>query len=137
MTAANDDSPDDSDIPDRIADDDVLDEQQMDLPVRIRGKDGAIRDYTIREMDPKQLQKWLRISAARFQKKGKAVKAGDADFDGLHEDLISLCLYDSTGGRVPHNVIASWGVNTKLRLFMKCRTHNGLDADVVEREGKG
>lgn len=101
-----------------------------DLPVRIDG-----RDYAVREMDDATQSEYTEVMARRFKtnRRGRVVKR---DMRGLRAELISRCLYDAEGHRVPRAMVVKWGARLQNALFDKCQEHNGLTDDFEGDEGK-
>jgi hypothetical protein len=114
---------------------DVLETHVEPRPVWIRTKkDGQPERHEVRELGDKDLAWVMRRMGRRVQVvDGKPVKQ---DYEGMHADLIHLCLYGPDNKRVNKDVINGWGTNIKQRLFYICQEHNALLRKVEEEEGK-
>jgi hypothetical protein len=107
----------------------TLCEHYGDEPVKIAGRDGVTKDYIITEMseaDQARWQKYVANNGVKTLADGSRVRTS---FEGLQPELISICLRDEAGNKVPKDVIAGWGARCLNRLFVKCRLHNGLDGE--------
>jgi hypothetical protein len=57
------------------------------------------------------------------------------EFKGVFSGLISRCMFDSAGNKVPKEVIDKWGGSLQQTLFAECRKLNGFDAaDEVKKD---
>lgn len=115
------------------ADEIVLSVRKPNKAVTLVGEDGKKAKYTIREMSGEDQAWWLRQVGRRFQvnRDGRPVKQ---NYDGMHDDLIGLCLYAEDGKKVPKSTIERFGVAAKNKLFALCQTHNCMTAAAEEEE---
>jgi hypothetical protein len=113
----------------------VWSEQQDPKEIPVKGKDGVVRRYFIREMDGEGLEQWTASFGNRIKtnSRGKIIKR---DMKGFHSELIALCLHDESGNRVPRSVIDGFGTALKNYLFDECQKINGLTRDDEGEEGK-
>lgn len=130
-----------AEAPPEAPQEEILLEAQAEEPIKIKGRDGVVRDYTLREMDGDDLGRWMNAIHERLsEKKGSKFRGNGhakTDYRGMHADLISLCLYDADGKRVSKDVIRKWPASLQSTLFKKSQRLNGLDDDAENREGKG
>jgi len=93
------------------------------------------KKYRIVEMDGESLAAWMKFFAGRVQMNRRGVPTRQK-YEGLHAELIHLCLLDEEGNRVPKKMIERWGSHILNKLFSICQEQNGLDDRVEEAEGK-
>jgi hypothetical protein len=112
----------------------VIDTHEEERHVKLRGESGNVEDYAIREMTSSDQAWWMKQVGRRIQvsRSGKPIKQ---DYEGMHADLIHLCLYGPDGKKVNKAVIQSWGPKCLNRLFALCQEVNGLNDKVSEVEG--
>lgn len=113
----------------------ILDTHQPPMPVSLR-HNGVVMKYEIRELVDEDFAWWMKKVTQRIQTgaNGKVIRQ---DYKGIHADLIHLCLYDTSGRRVPKAMIDLWGAKVKQVLFAKCQKQNGMDRGAENEEGKG
>lgn len=94
------------------------------VPVRIKGKDGKVRNYTLKEFGTDGLTAWMNTLGenARAERDGRK-----ADFSKHHAKLICLCLYDEHDQPVPRDEIASWKASIQFDLFRVVQRINALN----------
>lgn len=112
----------------------VINEHEEERRVRLSNRDGKLQDYTVREMTGNDQAWWMKQVGRRIQvsRSGKPIKQ---DYEGMHADLIHLCLYGPDGKKVNKTLIQSWGPKCLNRLFALCQEVNGLNDKVSEVEG--
>lgn len=116
---------------------DILDLVVPDRIIKMRDQKGVVRDYTIREMKGDALGDWMNLLASKVgQADSRKKKKKSEDFQGLHSELISRCLYDREGNVVPKAMINRWGSTALNKLFDMCQEVNGLKGTFEDTEGK-
>jgi protocatechuate 3,4-dioxygenase beta subunit len=107
-----------------------------DLPVpkvvHIKTKEGVVKQFQLRHMGGPELSAWMELFARRV----KAERDGNHDFDGFQAELITLCLYDENGSRVPASTIKAWHAHIQNGLYDLCQDMNGLTSDAREKAKK-
>jgi hypothetical protein len=109
--------------------DDVFSEEPSQDTVKVKGKDGKVREYTIMEMDGPTLGRWQASQINRLRSYREGV-----DTDDTIPTLISLCLFDEAGNPVPKKAIMTWSSSCQNGIYRKCEKINGLNED--SRRGK-
>jgi hypothetical protein len=124
----------------------ILDEAQPEpRPVKLRGRDGKVRDYLVCDMGDEGLGFWMSRQYQVWSNTPKGAEGRSSldatAFRDLHSRLISYCLWRAGDGRplerVPVEEIQSWPSKTLSRLFSICQEVNGLKEEgVAAQEGK-
>jgi hypothetical protein len=94
--------------------------------VKIEGDDGTVRDYTLMEMMGKDRDVYNNDRARRWKTNDQGVVVGVTDLTNQYSALISLCLYDETGKRVPEMQVQTWPVTAQEVLHEACLKINGF-----------
>lgn len=120
----------------------TFDEEEPPIPFRVREK-GIETEYEIRQFESANdknngggLACWMRSINKRntFDTTGKLVST---NFNGFHEELISLCCYrKGEEDRVPKAVIAKWSPKARTFAFDAAQRINGLKEDQKTAQGK-
>jgi hypothetical protein len=109
---------------------DRFDEHVEPRRVTLTGAGGKETEYLIGEIREGGVAWWLSNVTERFPE-------GEANYDGMMEDLIERCItYAETGNPVPRSTIDGWGDKCKQGLFRICRLVNGIDQEDADKQGK-
>jgi hypothetical protein len=103
------------------------------IPVKIKTGE-TVRDYHICESAGGQtFWTWFEALQAQY-------KLGDnvdpQVVESLQIQLIAQCIKDRDGKQVLPDIISSWGMKTRRKLFEMCSDVCGLNAQAAAKEGK-
>jgi hypothetical protein len=93
-------------------------------------------EYSIREFFGTERDNWMSGMTKRAKLDAAGKPIGATNVVGIQSSLITLCLFDSDGERVPAATVDSWPASTVQDLFKECQTINGLDEASKETEKK-
>lgn len=102
--------------------------------VDIEDENGVIRSYTLREMTGADKGRWQTENAKRMSFDRKSKVGMIKDWNGLEASLITYCLFDTSGNKVPTQTIISWPTTVQKALFEAARKMNGLTDDEEDKE---
>lgn len=95
------------------------------IPFKLKGRDGRVTEYEMREMDGTERDAYL--NSVKKRMKGQN---GVTDFDGLHAKLLSMCVYKMPNGtRLAVAQIQTWPSSVQMKLFKSAQQMNGLRED--------
>lgn len=102
-------------------------------PVKLRGNDGRVIEYTLRELDGADRDKFLGMMHQRMVINPQTgVPTSIKSSEGIESRLIHLSLYDKDNVRVPQKVIESWPGQVQRKLFDAAQAISGLDKESEE-----
>lgn len=107
----------------------------QEVPVKIKDESGNVKNYTLREMDGKERDKFLNNMGSRMRIGSDGKPSGIRDFNGMQSGLLTRCLLDEEGKQVSDAVIQGWPAKVQTALFMKAQEMNGL-SEGAEAEAK-
>lgn len=81
--------------------------------------DGRAVQYQLKELVGTEFSKWQNGNAKRFDGEGNLT-----DYTDYWASLISLCLFDDSGNRVPLTVIQRYSTTAQRILFNACNKLN-------------
>jgi hypothetical protein len=99
--------------------------QLREIPVTIDGT-----SYRIREMTGTELSSWRKTDGSTFtiDEEGRASITG-LDIKDPEVELLSVCLYDGSGKRVPPTTLRTWSVTALQTLYKIAQDLNGLSRE--------
>lgn len=105
------------------------------VPLQLTAADGSVNEYELREMTAAMRDRYMSALGARVQFNDKGEPAGIKSFDGMQADLITQCLFDSTGKLVTKEEVQSWPASVVSDIFKEAQKLNRLDRDASAEEG--
>lgn len=136
---------DEDDVEDINAGDEVevLDMNELSIPVRLKERDGTIQLYEIRDITGLQRDRFLNEQARKLKLGAGGAPRGGQDFTGFQSSLITLCLWKlnqhveedgSVSGpdendppvRIKEKVIQGWPARIQQKLNKMCEKVSGL-----------
>lgn len=109
--------------------------ETITIPVRIKDKDGVVREYELREATGDIACRWRNAIFARTElgPNGKPKSLGNiADTEPI---LVSLCLFDTkTNNNVSVQTVRSWPSKIQKSLFEKIKEISDLEDDEVTND---
>ena len=107
-----------------------FDLEREEIPVKLGG-----RDCKLVEMDGQEKDKYLKAENNKMKVDGSGNRHMN-DFNDSHALLISYCLRDENGDRVPVAVIRDYPSKVQMKLHQECMILNGFSKREDEEEGK-
>lgn len=104
-----------------------------EYPVKLKDKDGNVKEYILREMDGKARDAYLTNMSGRMTVKADG-KTTVSNFNGLQASLITRCLFDKEGKQVPDTEIQSWPSRVQTLIHKECQEICGLNLDEEDEE---
>lgn len=95
------------------------------------------RVFTVQEMSGTDLAAWRSDMADRAKFNSSGVVVGLKSYQGVEAALISRCLWDPDGMRVPAEMISQWPSTALQALTKMCEEINGLTKESEEEAKKG
>jgi len=95
-------------------------------PVTLTDKDGTPKNYTLSGFDGQKRDEWFDFVNERMGE-GKVKK-----FAGVQSKLVSMCLLDSEGKRVPEDIVSKFPAVVLSALFEAAQDINGLSEKAKE-----
>ena len=115
-----------------------------EVPVKLKGKDGSVKEYVLVELDGSKRDEYLTamgkrmktVATGKFDDKGKPVTITEIkDYKGLQAQLICMCLKNkATGEVISFDDCQALPTKTQNALFKACQDINGLND--TENEAK-
>lgn len=97
----------------------------QEVPVKITESDGAVKDYTLRELDGQERDRFLDDFGNRVKYSGTEVQ-GLNKYEGLQAGLLALCLRDERKELVKVEVIQKYPASVLSALFKAAQTLSKL-----------
>jgi len=97
------------------------------VPVTIEGATGTPEEYTLREMDAANRDKYLDTVADRVRVDTAGKVVGIKKFEGMQADLLLHTLRKKDGSMVRKEVIQGWPATVVSGLFKAAQKLNLLD----------
>jgi hypothetical protein len=108
----------------------------LEVPVKIKCKDGVTREYVLREMDTETQNRYLNASAGRARKDADGKVVGVQDFTGIQASLLCLCMFDKgDGAPVSLPTVQGWPSRVTQALHKRALEISGM-GDKAEADAK-
>lgn len=115
-------------------------EERKSKALRLRKKDGTVKNYTLLEMMSDGVSAWMQYKATRVQFNKKGVPdIASTDLKGAQAKLISLCLFHDAVGTQPvslREIQDTFPASALNGIFDYCEKMNGLNDEGVEQAKK-
>jgi hypothetical protein len=112
----------------------VVDLSRKEIPLKLKDASGTEKEYTLREMNGEQRDKYQSLVATRARTDSQGRPVGLKSYDDLTATLISYCLMDKgTNQQVSVKAIQQWGSKSQMTIFKMCQELNGMDDDAEEK----
>lgn len=112
-----------------------LDDECKTLTVKLRKKDGSLRELELRELNGEERGRYLDRVSARMKVNTQGKTTGLKTFVGLESDLLGDCLYED-GRLMEKKEIQNLPSSTLKKLHDQARRLSGLDDEASDREKK-
>lgn len=121
-------------VKDELATEEIYDLVLEDIPVKVKGSDGVVRIFKMREADGTVRDAYMKDMMARMERGADGKPNGVMkSVDGMHAFLLSRTMYDEHGKPVTEQMIQGWPSRVQSALFLKSQLHSQLrDKDVDE-----
>lgn len=96
------------------------------VPVTLTDAEGKELVMDMREMNAYNRDLYLDQLATRLRLDAQGNPAGVKKFDGMQASLLSLCLFDADGKKVPEAEIQKWPASVVSQLFEAAQEMNLL-----------
>lgn len=111
----------------------------QEIPVILKDKDGNTLNYTMREMNGADRDKYLDSVNARMKYDEEGKPKGINTIEGLKASLLSLCLFDKDGQQPTIEYIQKWPSRSLEKLHEYAQELNALEdeeeAEVTSKNG--
>lgn len=107
-----------------------------EIPIKIKDKNGTTLEYSLRELDGFERDKYLNSLSDRIRIDVNGKPSGVKNFDGLQASLLSKCLWDAEGKLVPISVVQKWPARVQSSLFEQAQKLSGLDDKSSQDQAK-
>lgn len=107
------------------------------IPIELEHPDGRQETLEMREMTAAIRDRYLGLQGERAKHNTEGVVVGIKNFDGIHSDLLCLCLYRD-GTPVPKSEVQGWPASMTSALYAEAQKLNMLNqpAKEVKEEAK-
>ena len=107
-----------------------------EIPVELETEEGVTETYVIKELTGKERDTFLTSMGTRIRYNGKGEPSGLKNFDGVQASLLSLCLCDAQGEKVPEKTIQMFPATAQNEMFKAARELSALGEDSEDTEKK-
>jgi hypothetical protein len=107
-----------------------------EIPVKMKGADGKVRDYKLVELDAEDRDKFLNSLGGRI-KYVNGKPQGMSNYEGLQASLLSRCLYNDEGNLVPQKEIQKFPAGVASALFKEAQKLSAFDEEAAEESKNG
>jgi hypothetical protein len=108
--------------------------RSVSLPVQLEDENGVVSAFELREM--KQASRERYIDSVRSRVDGPADAEGKVNIrrlEGMHSDLLCLCLYDANGKLVTREFADSLPVSASEQIYAAAVQLNQLKVDSKQK----
>lgn len=102
------------------------------IPVELIGGDGKPSHYTLQEMPAATRDKYMQGLKVRFEINPDGTTRRLTNFVAFQAELITLCLFNEKGERVPSDTIQTWPGRVVGSLFSEAQKLNQLSEETKE-----
>jgi hypothetical protein len=105
-----------------------LELEEMDVKLKLNGQ---VRECVLRELDGFERDQYLNSQRGKIERGTQNLR----DFSDVQSSLISACLFEKNGERIPVKEVREFPSKVQMRIYKLCMELNGFDI-VAEQESK-
>ncbi len=98
-------------------------------PIVMTDDNGNETAYELREMVAGSRDKYLDMLSQRMSKDAKGKATGIKKFEGMHADLLSMCMFKEDGKLVGKEEIQKWPGTVVTQIFQAAQRLNSLGGE--------
>ena len=100
-----------------------------EVPVEMTDENGEVKEYILRGLTSDERSTFLNTTGNRAKFGAKGAIQGLTDYKLLQEGLLTMCMKNELGEKIPAKTLATWPAQVVSALFTAAQTMSGMDLE--------